>query len=300
MEKKVGTVKVSGDARARYTRDDKSRGGVFGDRLRLNFNADVNDNTSVYARIMDQHTNEGGFETVRIADAALTSKNLFNSSATGTIGRFSQQIDPVGYFIGSTGMVDGAKVGFGNQLKVTVGMADFSQATNGSAPMTNTLTTKLTRGNGADGIANTVDDVWTAVTTSTAPVPKLETAMFVTADYKTSKVTTLSGAYLEETSAPAGASDFKAYVAGVKTTIAPNVGLVGEYMKNTAIAAKPLGYVARVTYKGANAKVQGSWGAFAEYYKFEAGMLPSGGNGKVSDFATYNIVNLQSDKKLMT
>jgi hypothetical protein len=269
LEKKVGNVKFSGDARVRFVRNDKTQGGTFYDRFRLNMDANINDNTSFYGRIMIPHTAEGANNNLVLSDAAMTTKDVFNSGATATIGRFSQALDPVGYYLGTTGLVDGAKIIAGNKFKVTVGMADFSQAT--------------------------------GIVTGTQ-TPGIQTAVFATADYNISNATKLSAAYLADKS-NTDPNQQKTWIAGGSAKISPDVVLTGEYMKNSAVANDPKGYLARISYKAANAKVQGSWGSFVEYYKFDNGMLPcgtvtaTGAKAAVSDFQTWNIVNLQNNQK---
>ena len=120
LENKVGNVKVTGDARLRYQGSDKkgeissdntNKKSLFDMRGRVQFNANVNDNTSAVIRVTsgdmefgDSTTSDVEFDRVYVA-------HKFGKDTTAVAGRF-------GAFVGN-GLVyddtfDGAAVNYDN------------------------------------------------------------------------------------------------------------------------------------------------------------------------------------------
>ena len=132
LEDKVGTIAFSGDARIRYVNDENAAAGsTTAQRLRLSMKAKVNENTAFYGRFMAMNHNEFGTtgkDTAQIVDANFTVKNMFNSDVTAVAGRFSQKFLTVGHIADTVGMIDGAKVYFGSKVKMSMGYADFENA----------------------------------------------------------------------------------------------------------------------------------------------------------------------------
>lgn len=235
LEKNQSSVKFSGDARVRWVDKDEDNGNTYTQqRFRLNMNADVNANTSFYGRfvVMD-HNDFGSLDANKdqIADAAFTTKNPFGLDATTTVGRFSQKFLNLGYFMDTTGLVDGVKATVGNKVKVTAGYADFSPV--------------------YEYAGKAID---------------IEEAYFAEANYDTSKATNVKLAWIKEAGA---AADYDIKGVGVVTKFAKDFAFTGDYMKNTDANDQDTAYVARLSYKGANKAVPQSWGTYAEYINFE-------------------------------
>lgn len=283
LEKRVGTIRMTGDARIRMVAEHNqanlnalglpvvkpANDTTMGERFRLNMTADVNENTSFYGRLMlMNHTEMGANEgSGRMTDAAFTTKNAFGTDSIATVGRFSQKFMATGYWADTLGMVDGAKVTVGNKLKVTTGFANWTQAT-GSASATAGLVSSLgLTGPAATGFTN---------------YDQIQDAFFMNATYSTSKATTLNAMWLKETTGSNVDSNFDVKGLGVVTKFAPNLAFTGEYYKNTSSNSlgkllnnsDPVAWVARVAYRGANPSVAGSWGAALEYRKFDLGINP--------------------------
>ncbi len=261
LEKKIGNVKVSGDARVRFV-DDRTGNTKFHERLRINFNADVNDKTSFYGRFMILNHQEFGTasniaDTNEVTDAAFTTKNILGTSNTETtLGRFSQKFLTTGYFVDTIGLVDGAKITVGNKLKVTAGFANFSQ-TSGAK-----LAGYEVNGSTITGVA--------------AKKGALEEAAFAEASYNTSKVTNVKAMMLKEQTGVD--SDFDIKGASFSTKLSKQIGLIADYSVNTAQDdAKTIVY--RLTYKGANKNAPGSYGVYGEYRRFDLGASHSGLSG---------------------
>ena len=101
LENKVGNVKVTGDARLRYQGSDKkgvissdntNKKSLFDMRGRVQFNANVNDNTSAVIRVTignmefgDSTTSDVEFDRVYVA-------HKFGKDTTAVIGRFDNTI----------------------------------------------------------------------------------------------------------------------------------------------------------------------------------------------------------------
>ncbi|GBG58020.1 S-layer protein [Sporomusaceae bacterium FL31] len=277
LEASQSNIKFSADARVRWTQTDRAAvvgtGTVanpqypaekgdnqFKYRFILNMSANVNENTSFSGKLMtnghqtlgDNDSGNVGYAdqdgNVRVAEMALTTKNVLDTGTAVTVGRFSQKVGTTGYLLATTGMVDGIKAAFGNKVKVQTGFANFKNATTNS----------------------------------------IEDAAFVTADYNLSKATAINGSYIQEKTGAAKASDYRVYDAGFTTKFAPGWMLTGEYMKNTADGAPivdPDGYVAKINYKGANFAVKDTWGAAVEYFRFENGVLTAGGDYATAQIA---------------
>lgn len=290
LEASQSNIKITGDARLRYVQTDTNdatnvtlaerNDKDFTYRLILNLDAKINDNNSFSGKLMtnghralgDNDTNAPSAgqptsdDSLRVAEMAFTSKNVLGTGSSITAGRFSQKIGTTGYFLATTGMTDGIKATFGNEVKVTAGYANFKNAIN---------------------IANVVTSPYT-----------IEDAAFVTADYSLSKATSINGSYIEEQKG--SRSDYKVYSAGVTAKVVPNLVLTGEYLKNTTgivagrtvLVDDPTGYVVKLGYKGANFAKKDTWGATVEYFKFEDGVLTAGG-----DYATSQMQNQGNNRK---
>lgn len=164
LEAKQSNIKFTGDARIRFNKDEDAK-GKFYERFRLNMSAAVNDNTTFTGRFAINH-NEAGVsggnnDDAKMAIAAFTTKDVFGTGLTSTVGRYAQFLGQTGHLMDTTGtgMVDGVKLEFGKALKLTVGYADF-------APYN----------------------------------AQLHDAVFTEAKYNTSKATNLTATYLKSTS----------------------------------------------------------------------------------------------------
>ena len=207
LEKKVGTIKVSGDARLRFV-DNDTKDTKFAERFRLNLAADVNENTKFYGRFVVADHSEFGTITDnkdQITDMAFTTKNLLGTSNTATtLGRFSQKFGTLGYFADTTGLVDGAKITAGNKLKLTAGFANFKPNTTYSAAKGGYV---------------------------------LEETAFAEASYDLSKATNVKALWLKEMTGYN--SDFDVKGASVSTRLGSDIGISADFTKNTACASDP-------------------------------------------------------------
>lgn len=254
-EKKTGSIAISGDARVRWV-DNGSGNTSFGERFRLNLNADLNENTSFYGRLVGLNQNEfgtynnsAGADRFNVADAAFTTKDFFGTQLT--IGRFSQQMDVGGYWMNTSGGVDGAKFTAGNKLKVTAGFANFS-------PYFGFMTGNATA---------------TPETTSTG---EIKDAFFIQGFYPTSKATTIGAWWFKEKTGNDSKLDVKSI--NFNTKLSSKYTLVSDYGENSIKTSghKPIYHHTRLTYGAAKYSSPGSWSIATEYFKFEPSANNSG------------------------
>ena len=259
LEKKVGTIKMTGDARvgyAHYQKDStpQEKDNHFYQRLRLDMNADINENTSFFGRVTVLNDNKmgtaGDGDRLFISDAAFTTKNIFNSEKTSvTVGRFTQAFLATGYWADTPGLVDGIKFDVGNKLKATIGYGSFKAVTNLSA---------------ADLAAGEI---------------QLDKAYFANFEYPMTDKITLNALYLKEVNNNIG-NRFNVWGVGGSIDLNKDFKLTADYTENKDyfadvatpnIKTKAKAYAARLSYKGAEQEEKGSWGAYIENFRFNKG-----------------------------
>lgn len=200
-------------------------------------------NPSTY--VTSASTGNNNNETNNLVQAEITVRNFLGQAGTTlTAGRMAQGFGSsgfIGYFMG----VDGVKLGFGNQVKVEIGAADFNN------PMTayNKTYADIHAAPAADAIYGSLI---------------FKDAAWVKAAYNTSKVTTVQAFGLKNTS---GATVANLYGLGVSTMAAPNLLFRADYVKNTEFSEYNTNVQYRLTYRGAVMSKPGSWGVNVDYGK---------------------------------
>ncbi len=243
LEAKVGSVAFSGDARVRWI--DAGWDDTTTDlRLRLNMTAQVNENTSFYGRFMAMNSNEFGStsdDKCQVIDANFTVKNILNSDVTATVGRFSQAFLQTGYFADTDGLVDGAKVMFGNKVKMTIGYADFSPA---------------------------------------AGIEQSYEVRFAEAGYDLSKATNIKAFYFNDTTSHETFNVVGAGLQSkLNKDWTLLVDYNKNRINFESTGYNPVMWVGRIAYKGHDKDIVGSWGANLEYRKAEYGSVFSNFSG---------------------
>lgn len=250
------------DFRIRWIKDGANKGdSTFQERVRLNMNYLVNDDVAFNARWRVENENElgktgsVGKDGYMLSDANVIMKNVIGT--TMTLGRFSQGFGATGYWNSTTiGLIDGAKVSFGKDLKVTVGFANFGAYT---APKDTVSGTKI-------------------VSTHT---PTLEDAIFIDASYATSKATTLYAMLVQERTGVD--SDFDVQGFGIRTRLDDNFQFLGDYATNYGKPHNPTGWYLSLRWRGADSKAPGSFGMRFDYRKIKDGNMfsTSGTNSNI-------------------
>jgi hypothetical protein len=304
LEKKMSNIRLSADARLRYDSNKNAIDNVtaaqafpntahdpaaaFKDRFRLNMNADINSNSSVYARFV---FTDGAFQgdKNRLSDLAFTTKKLLLNTDV-TLGRYTLNLGPTTFFAGTTGNVEGIKTYTkSGKANLMLGYADFSWYEGYSSNSANVLNTDRIKNAGFAEL-------------NYAPTNKLS----LNADYFKNK----AGIVTDGVIANAATNTFNSgdvyniFGGGLTYAVTPTVKLIGEYYTNTADRAKaenpadpnsaPKATIIRLAYKGANQNNPGSWGAFFEATRFDHQALPYGLVGPYTKVGDYTADGLKS------
>jgi hypothetical protein len=304
LENKVGNIKFSADARIRYDNTDTVHG--FKDRFRLNMNADLNDNTSVYARYVftdqtafnltpatttgtsganaNNGSNASNASMNRVADLAFTTRNLLGGSTAVTVGRYTLNLGPTTFLAGTTGGMEGVESNtkLGN-VSLQMGYANASYY----------LGTESTSGR------PTYSAVTGAATAGTGT--QIKNVGYAELKFNFSPLVVLNADYFTNQAQNGQPKLYNIYGGGLSYGFGPDWKVVGEYYENSAEGAKainngssPKATIARLAYKGANKAIPGSWGAFAEYTKFEVNSLPDELEGPYTKMNNYSQGGLKS------
>ncbi|EGO62916.1 S-layer homology domain-containing protein [Acetonema longum] len=259
----AASVSLSGDYRMRWSDEDVGGDTAMSHRVRLAVNAEVNENTDAYIRIMGfNHTNLGQWQTEQGSDMDITDANVTVKGFIGTdftFGRFSHKLGIIGAYLDSTGGFDGVKtvIGGGN-AKLTAAFADANLFTYDST---------TTPGNYRGG--------------SSAEVATVQ------ADLVLTKQLSMAVYYLDWASAGVGIVDPLVgnpaeTVTGYAAQYAfnPNWNIAAEYQTQKKGSLITAGRDAddlsvKLSYKGAKANRPGSWGFYAEYFDWEGAALDS-------------------------
>ena len=111
LEKKVGNISWSGDARMRYQSNDNTPDGEsWNGRIRINMKAQVNDSTTVNARLSTDNVKFKGNDDSNVGAELMNVKHDFGAWDI-TLGRFSNSFgNQGGWLYGSSYGMDGAQI----------------------------------------------------------------------------------------------------------------------------------------------------------------------------------------------
>ena len=127
LEKKVGNLYWSGNARMRYQDKTADKGDNWDGRIRINVKADVNESTTVNGRFVS-NMNFKNDNTASTKMDVLNVRHQFGDAAAVTLGRYGNNFgNQGGWLYGSGDGFDGAQVQFGlGKFGVTVGYGQFN------------------------------------------------------------------------------------------------------------------------------------------------------------------------------
>ena len=132
LEKKVGNLYWSGDARMRFqdkinVKDPKKSNDNWDGRIRINVKADVNESTTVNGRFVS-NMNFKNDNTASTKMDVLNVRHQFGDAAAVTLGRYGNNFgNQGGWLYGSGDGFDGAQVQFGlGKFGATVGFGQFN------------------------------------------------------------------------------------------------------------------------------------------------------------------------------
>jgi len=272
---------LSGFDRIRYVSTDKGTSNpTFANRFDLVADTVPNNKMAFHFRdIVSDYTAMGtyptgasgtgiapdgnGSKTNQITDINITDKNFW-PGVNITAGRFSLNLGQTSYLAGSNGGFDGInglwksskgslQVGYANAA--VVNLANFNNSPSTFADVANIIYGEYDYQSNANlkFDVNFVKSQGNGTTNDTVGVVGTSTSNF-----------------------SAGQNLISMAGGGFNWKLNKNIALVSDYWVNSASQAKidnggtsPVGYVARVAYKGNQPTVPGSWGAFVEYQKFQ-------------------------------
>ena len=129
LEKKVGNISWSGDARMRYQSKDNSADESWNGRLRINMKGQVNDSTTVNARFSTDNVNWKGDDDGDVGMEVLNVKHDFGAWDI-TLGRYGVSLgNQGGWLYGSSWGFDGAQIAAElGKVDLAVGYGQFNTA----------------------------------------------------------------------------------------------------------------------------------------------------------------------------
>ena len=133
LEKKVGNISWSGDARMQYQRRSDKK-DYFNGRMRINVEGQVNDQVTVNGRFVtdaDLKGNDGDIDDGNTTMDRINAKWTPNDATYVTIGRQGVALDVTGTFWDEDGVFDGVAAGWDNgKVGVEAGYGRFKDAGN--------------------------------------------------------------------------------------------------------------------------------------------------------------------------
>ena len=250
LEKKVGNISWSGDARMQYQRrldEEKGHGDYFNGRMRINVQGQVNDQVTVNGRFVTDADLKGNDEDINDGSTRMDRINAKwtpNDATYVTIGRQGVALDVTGTFWDEDAVFDGVAAGWDNgKVGVEAGYGRFKDAWKGA------------------------DEGWTSVDSTEAWYGKLTGHIADAAD--------VSAFYLKNAQKQdAGDAEGKtasAWGAGLSYGIG-DFTVDGDYVKtkNTPAGDAAL-WTAGLTYGEVDTDKVGSWSLGAHYVKADKG-----------------------------
>ena len=127
LEKKVGNISWSGDARMRYQSKDNSADDSWNGRIRINMKGQVNENTTVNARLSTGSVNFQGDDDADVSAELLNVKHDFGAWDV-TLGRYAVTMgNQGGWLYGDSNGFDGVQVGTQlGKVNLKVGYGQFN------------------------------------------------------------------------------------------------------------------------------------------------------------------------------
>ena len=264
LEKKVGNISWSGDARMRYQSNDNKDAEGWTGRVRINMKGQVNDKTTVNARLSTGSVNFKGEDNADVNAEALNVVHDFGAWDI-TLGRYSNNF---GWLYGDANGFDGAQIAaqFG-KVNVAVGYGQFNTGAGGSYP-----------GLDKDGT------VWEGTPDNPARTHEYnlledQDVFYAKADADFGAFDLYAGYYSNQESNPF--VDFDIWGVGLNVPVG-DFRVFGEYWNNTAADAYDDAWNAGIGYGKKDLKKPGTWQLDVAYNEVGAGVY-LGGTGLQTD-----------------
>ena len=246
LEKKVGNISWSGDARMQYQRRSDKK-DYFNGRMRINVEGQVNDQVTVNGRFVtdaDLKGNDGDIDDGNTGMDRINAKWTPNDATYVTIGRQGVALDVTGTFWDEDAVFDGVAAGWDNgKVGVEAGYGRFKDAFTGEG--------------------------WTSVDSTEAWYGKLTGHIADAADVSAFY---LKNAQKQDTGLATGKTA-SAWGAGLSYGIG-DFTVDGDYVKtqNTPAGDAAL-WTAGLTYGEVDTDKVGSWSLGAHYVKADKGSM---------------------------
>ena len=129
LEKKVGNISWSGDARMRYQSNDNSADDSWNGRIRINMKGQINENTTANVRLSTGNVNFQGADDADVTAELLNVKHDFGAWDV-TLGRYAVTLgNQGGWLYNSSYGFDGAQLAADlGKVNVAVGYGQFNSA----------------------------------------------------------------------------------------------------------------------------------------------------------------------------
>ncbi len=149
LEKKIGNISWSGDARMRYQSGDNMGSESWNGRIHIMMEGRVNDRTMVNARLSTDNVSFKGDDDADIGFESMNVRHDFGGAAV-TLGRYDLFIgNQAGWFYGSGWGFDGAEASFalGDRVTLRTGYGQFNygssrRLSDGTADLSGSLKSK--------------------------------------------------------------------------------------------------------------------------------------------------------------
>ena len=161
LEKKVGNLSWSGDARMQYqhalAENFKDHNDTWNGRMRINVQGQVNDQVTINGRFVNEMNFKDGESSSTIMDR-INAKWEPNDATYVTIGRQGVALDQTGTFWDEDGVFDGVAAGWDNgKIGVEAGYGRFKSAENELELWKDSASTEAWYGKLTGHIADTAD-----------------------------------------------------------------------------------------------------------------------------------------------
>ena len=256
LEKKVGNLYWSGNARMRYQTKDNTHNAKpekdaesWNGRVRINVKGQVNEDTAVNGRLLANMNFKDGSDADVLMDR-LYVNHKFGDITSATLGRY--EVDAGGYgswLISAT--FQGAEADFNLSKDVTLGIG-YGRFSSDDVI------------GGADGLYDKAEFLY-AQAKADLKVAKLGVDYFKVAG---------------DDVVPLGDKNGKYEVIGANVVVpVKDFRVTGDYYVNTAIDGNPQVWAAGIGYGAMNYKKPGSWNLDVAYFDVEKGVAPSNLSG---------------------
>ena len=259
LEKKVGNISWSGDARMRYQSNDNGADESWNGRIRINMKGQVNDSTTVNARLSTDNVKfDNGDSDADIGAEVLNVNHDFGAWDV-TLGRFGNSFgNQGGWLYGSAYGMDGAQIAaeFG-KVNLAVGYGQFNSARH------TTVYNELTQTNEDATILDNKD------------------TFFAKADMDFSAFDLYANYYTNVESNAAANEDYDIWGVGLVVPVS-QFRVFGEYWQNTTFDGEDDAWNAGIGYGAKDLSKPGTWSLDVAYNDVGEGVY-LGGTGLQTD-----------------